>query len=83
MKHKTADEIKKDLLAYIKRVIARSPVVVPEAFAKVISGHDQFIRNVTYITEKGYYVGTKKKPLEGEIGIFDGRRIVINLPATS
>jgi len=63
-----------EVLNEIKRAFLIPPVIVPKHLAKLIQKEDLFIKN-------GQYAGEHlKEMIKGEIGIFNGKRIVINLP---
>ena len=66
--------MKNSVLWEIKRAFTREPLIVPKHFAKIVPEDPMFIKNTEYA---GLY---PKEMIKGEIGIFNGRRLVINLP---
>jgi len=66
--------MKNTVLWEIKRAFMRDPLIVPKHFASIVLEDPMFIKNTEYAELH------QEEMIKGEIGIFNGRRLVINLP---
>jgi uncharacterized protein (DUF3820 family) len=59
----------------VKIAKQQMPIVYPKHIAKLISNEPEFFPLVFYLKDV--------KPIEGEIGIYNGHRVIVNLPVKS
>lgn len=57
----------------VKIAKAQMPIVYPKHIAELITKEPEFYPLVFYIKDI--------KPFDGELGIYNGHRVVVNLPA--
>lgn len=57
---------------FVKSAVQQIPIVYPKHIAKLITQEAEFYPLVYYIEHV--------KPIEGELGIYNGHRVVVDLP---
>jgi len=70
----TEPKMKNAVLSQIKLAFTRDPLIIPKHFANIVPEDPTFIKNTEYASLH------KKEMIKGEIGIYNGRRLVVNLP---